>query len=251
MERTAAIYARISETSEKRDKVSDQISQCQRLAERRGYRVVATFKDDGISALGAKSRPGFDALIDGILARNFDAVLATEEERFARNVREKADLQAACIESGVVWETDRDGFVDPSPEAGEFFSTMRAAMGRMESRRKASRQKAANRARASAGRPNPGRRRYGYEVDGIHPRPDEAANVRRMFEHVFAGKSVRSMAMALTSEGVDPSPGVEWSPRRVRDILTNPHYAGFVRHLGTVTPSPHIIPIVSPEESET
>jgi site-specific DNA recombinase len=247
--RTAAIYARISETVERRDKVADQIAQCERLAERRGYEIVRVYKDDGISALGGKERPGFDALLDGIVAHDFDVVLATEEERFARNLRDKTDLQAACMETGVVWETDRDGFVDPSTESGEFFSTMRAAMGRMESRRKSARQRSANADRAAAGRPNPGRRRFGYESDGIHPRPDEAAVVRRMFAHILEGRSLRSLSQALTAEGVDPSPGKDWSPRRVRDIITNPHYSGRVRHLGVITPSDVVIPIVSEEDA--
>ena len=158
--RRAALYARISETVSQQDKVSDQIAACRRLAARRGLVVVAEYSDDGISALGGKVRPGFEALLDAASRREFDVILATEEERLARNVPEKAELQAVCMDAGVTWETERDGFVDPSTEAGEFFSTMRAAMGRMESRRKSSRQRSANADRASRGEPNPGRRRY-------------------------------------------------------------------------------------------
>jgi len=240
----AAIYARISETGKDRDKVADQIAMCRRMASRRGYEVVATFQDDGISALGSKARPGFNALLDGILSNAFEVVLASEEERFARNVKDKADLQAACIEGGVVWETDRDGFVDPATEAGEFFSTMRAAMGRMESRRKAARQRAANLDRAAVGKPNPGRRRYGYHTDGIRPIESEAAVVRRMFDHVADGGSLRSLMLALIEEQVDPAPGKNWNARRLRHILLSPHYSGFVTHLGVTTPSDVIIPVV-------
>jgi DNA invertase Pin-like site-specific DNA recombinase len=243
----AAIYARISETGKNRDKVADQILQCKKLAKRRGYEVTATFKDDGISALGSKPRPGFNALLDGILTREFDVVLATEEERFARNVKDKADLQTACIDAGVVWETDRDGYVDPSTEAGEFFSTMRAAMGRMESRRKAARQRAANADRNAVGKPNPGRRRYGYETDGIRPRESEAVFVRRLFAHVAEGGSLRSAVKWLKAEGVDPAPGKEWSSRRVKDLLMNPHYSGHVRHLGSIVASDVVVPIVDAE----
>lgn len=253
MQIRAAIYARISETSEKRNKVADQVDQCRALAVKRGYEVIdrEPFTDDGISAMGAKVRPGFEALLDAILAREFDIVLATEEERFARNVKEKAELQAACIESGVVWETIRDGHVDPTSESGEFFSTIRAAMGRMESRRKAARQKAANDLKVSEGRPLPGRRRYGYDSDGINPRRIEDAVVVRMFKHILDGGSIRSLAVALTAEKVDPAPGVEWSPRRVRDIITNPHYAARLRHLGTVTGSDVIVAIVDEKTFDT
>ncbi|MEF3404025.1 recombinase family protein [Agromyces sp. CCNWLW203] len=248
--RRAAIYARISETVAHRDKVADQLEQCRRLADRRGYMVIAEFADDGIGALGDKTRPRFEALLDAALRGEFDIILATEEERLARNVPEKAELQAACMEAGVVWETDRDGFVDPATEAGEFFSTMRAAMGRMESRRKASRQRAANADRAARGEPNPGRRRYGYERDGMTPREPEAAVVRRIFEHIASGGSVRGIALDLEREGVAPGTAKNWRPARIREIGANPHYAGAMRYKGEVIPSAHIKPIVDSELAE-
>lgn len=244
--RRAALYARISATAAHRDKVADQLEAGRRLAERRGLVVVAEFKDDGISALGGKERPGFEALLDAALSGEFDVILATEEERLARNVPEKAELQAACMEAGVVWETERDGFVDPATEAGEFFSTMRAAMGRMESRRKASRQRAANADRASRGEPNPGRRRYGYELDGRTLRPSEAAIVARIFEHIASGGSVRSIALDLDREGVDPGTAKAWRPGRIREIGSNPHYGGAMRYRGQIVPSAVITPAVDP-----
>ncbi|WP_438855702.1 recombinase family protein [Agromyces sp. M3QZ16-3] len=243
----AALYARISETVAHRDKVADQLAASRRLAERRGWIVVAAFEDDGISALGGKERPGFVALLDAAMQGDFDVIVATEEERLARNVAEKAELEETCREAGVVWETERDGFVDPATEAGEFFSTMRAAMGRMESRRKASRQRAANADRASRGEPNPGRRRFGYEIDGRTLRPAEAAVVARIFEHVASGGSIRSIAQALTAEGVDPGTARTWRTGRIREIASNPHYGGAMRHRGQVIPSEVITPAVDPE----
>lgn len=244
--KTAAIYARISEKSKTRDKVADQIEQCRAFAARRGYVVVAVFEDDGITGMGTKTRPGWDLLLEGVAARRFDVLIATEEERFARNLSDKVELQFACIDSGVVWETIRDGFVDPGTEGGEFFSTMRAAMGRMESRRKASRQRAANVARAADGLPVPGRRRFGYEGDNITPRESEAETVRAMFRAFGGGVSIRAITLDLKAHYPAPSTGVEWTPRRVRDTLNNPAYGGLVRHKGAILPGV-VIPIVEPE----
>ncbi|WP_404433276.1 recombinase family protein [Microbacterium lacus] len=248
----AAIYARISEKVAHKDKVADQVADCKRFAAARGYVVDDRhiFIDDGISALGGKARPGFVELAGAAAAGEFSVIVATEEERIARNVPEKIELHTVAIEAGIVWDTIRDGFTDPATEAGEFFSTMRAAMGRMESRRKASRQRSANLDRASRGEPNPGRRRYGYELDGRTPREPEAAVVRRIFEHIAGGGSVRSIAIALTDEGVDPGTAKAWRPLRIREIANNPHYAGAMRHLGAVIPSAHIIPIVDAELAE-
>jgi len=249
----AAIYARISEKVAYRDKVADQIAACEEFATSRGYLVDSSriYVDDGISALGGKARPGFKALAEAAARGEFAVIVATEEERLARNVEEKIELQAVAIAAGVVWDTIRDGFVDPSTDSGEFMSTIRAAMGRIESKRKARRQRDANRDRASRGEPNPGRRRYGYEVDGRTPRDPEASVVRRIFEHLAEGGSVRSIAVALAEEGVDPGTAKAWSPRRIREIAMNPHYAGAMRHLDNVIPSAVITPIVDPDLAET
>jgi site-specific DNA recombinase len=215
--RSAAIYARISQTKEDRDKVADQIAQCRRLAKSRGYEVVAVFQDDGISAMGDNERPGYEALLDALLRGDFDIILATEEERLARNVPEKAELQAACMEMGATWETVRDGAVDPSTETGEFFSTMRAAMGRMESRRKAARQRAANAEKIADGLPSAGKRRFGFKPRNIEAEPEEAAKVLDLFEQVKAGVPTYRLAKELGKDVVT-----------LRGILTNPAYAGWV-----------------------
>lgn len=259
----AALYARISETVTARNKVADQLAQLRRHAASCGYEVVAEFTDDGISALDADTlRPGFEALLLATVGGDFDIILATEEERLARNQIDKEELVDACKEHSVTWETMRDGAVDPSTETGEFFSTMRTAVARMESRRKASRQRAANAEKRREGRPTPGRRCYGYEPDNATPRVDEAAVVRRMFEHVASGGSLRSLSRALVADGVQPTTGThrrkdgstppppEWTIRRVRDTLLNPRYVGMLPHNGGLIPSEHIQPLIDRETGE-
>ena len=46
----AALYARLSETYDAAESVPTQLANGDRHAERRGWRVVARFKDDGYSA---------------------------------------------------------------------------------------------------------------------------------------------------------------------------------------------------------
>lgn len=246
----AASYARISETDKKRDKVADQHAQNAAHAAARGYRIVAKYEDDGISALGGKTRPDFERMLADAGNGEWSVIVATEEERLARNVEEKLLLHAACEDAAIVWDTARDGYVDPATDSGEFMSTVRAAMGRIESKRKARRQRSANLDRAARGEPNPGKRRYGYEVDGRTPRPDEAAVVRRIFKHLAADGSVRSISLALAAEGVDPGTAKEWRTGRIRDIAMNPHYAGGMRHRGIVTASAVIEPIVDAQVAE-
>lgn len=215
----AAAYARISEKVE-RDKIADQFAQLERHAKARGYVIVAWFQDDGVSGLGHKLRPGFRKMLAALEEGTFQVIIATEEERLARNVPEKIELHAACEMAGVTWDTIRDGFVDPSTDSGEFMSTIRAAVGRIESKRKARRQLAANGERVADGLPVPGRRRFGYQPGNIQAEPQEAMAVQRLFAAFIDGQSIRSLAQSM-----------DWPSRRVRDTLANPSYAGYViRH---------------------
>lgn len=217
--KSAASYARISEKVE-RDKVADQHRQNEAHAAARGYLIVAQFTDDGISALGHKVRPDFQRMLLAAERGEFEVIIATEEERLARNVGEKLELHEACSAVGVVWDTIRDGYVDPATDSGEFMSTVRAAMGRIESKRKARRQLAANAARVNDGLPVPGKTRFGYKRGNIELEAAQAARVQWLFTRFLAGDCVRALANQMG-----------WRTLRVRETLANPAYAGWVvRH---------------------
>jgi len=218
--KAAASYARISEKKE-RDKVADQHEQNAAHAKARGYEIVAKFQDDGISAMGDKERPGFEAMLEAAARGDFEVIIATEEERLARNIPEKVELHSACEAYEVVWDTVRDGFTDPSTDAGEFMSIIRAAQGRIESKRKARRQVANNRELVYDGLPVPGKRRYGFEPGNIEERKDEADEVRRLYKDFLKGASIRSLSIRMG-----------WRPVRVRETLANPCYAGWVVRRG-------------------
>lgn len=110
----AASYARISERVATRDKVAVQHVQNEHHATARGYTIVARYTDDGISALRHKQRPDFERMLADAETGVFAVIVATEEERLARNVEEKLELHAACEVAGVVWDTARGGYVDPA-----------------------------------------------------------------------------------------------------------------------------------------
>ncbi|MDT0179190.1 recombinase family protein [Microbacterium sp. ARD31] len=248
----AASYARISEKVSARDKVADQHVQNEAHAAARGYRIVARYTDDGISALGHKVRPDFERMLADAEAGVFQVIVATEEERLARNVEEKLELHAACEVAGVVWDTARDGYVDPATDSGEFMSTIRAAMGRIESKRKARRQRAASDARAADGMPTvrPG---YGYRrKDGRDVVVEaEAAIIREAARRVLDGHSLRSIATDFNNRGITsprtgeqarqaektgtpPPPPIPWQGVTLRQLVRRPSLAGLRTHRGKV-----------------
>ncbi|WP_136709385.1 recombinase family protein [Agromyces sp. H66] len=239
-----AIYARQSE--DVREGIDRQIERCEALAAVRGYDVVARYRDNDTSAFKQRGEGTEWARMLAALRRGeAEIVVAVDLDRLLRDPRDLATI----IDTGARLLTV-DGEIDLTTADGEFRASMLASLARFEVRRKSERQRRANEARAAKGRPTPGRRRYGYEVDGVTPREAEAAVVRRMFQHVAEGGSLRSLALALTAEGVDPAPGRSWSTGRVRYILTNPAYGGSVHRFGEALPSEIVEPIVAPALAE-
>lgn len=234
------IYARQSEDI--REGIDRQVERCEALAAARGYAVARVFADNDTSAFRTRGEgTEWARMLAALRSGVAEIVVAVDLDRLLRDPRDLATI----IDTGARILTV-DGEIDLTTADGEFRASMLASLARFEVRRKSERQKRANEARAAKGKPTPGRRRYGYETDGISPREREASVVRRMFQHVADGGSIRSLALALEAEGVDPAPGRSWSPGRVRYILNNPAYGGAVHRFGEALPSAIVEPIVDP-----
>ncbi|GGE86569.1 recombinase family protein [Mycetocola zhadangensis] len=241
---TAAIYARQSEDVS--EGIDRQVARCRALATARGYDVIEPFEDNDTSAFKDRGEAtAWGRMLRALRSGLADVVIAVDLDRLLRSPRDLGTL----IETGARLLTV-DGEIDLTTADGEFRASMLASLARFEVRRKSERQLRANEHRADGGRPTPGRRRYGYETDGVTLRESEAVHVRRMFEHVAGGGSIRSMALTLREEGVDPAPGKQWGPGRVRYILTNPSYGGEVHRRGAALPSTSIEPVVDRELAE-
>jgi DNA invertase Pin-like site-specific DNA recombinase len=80
--RRAALYVRVSTD---RQTVENQVAKLTEVATARGWQVVATFTDAGISgAKGRKDRPGLDDLLNQAQRGKFDVVMAWAIDRVGR-----------------------------------------------------------------------------------------------------------------------------------------------------------------------
>lgn len=199
------------------------------------------FTDNDTSAKDAKrsAASAWSALTRALKANEVDVVVGVDLDRLIRSVVDLGTLINLGASITLV-----DGDLDLTTADGRLRASVLTAAAAFEVERKSERQLRANEYRRSKGRPTPGRRRYGYDSDGTTPREPEAAIVRRMFAHVADGGSLRSLALALTSEGIDPAPGRSWSTGRVRYILTNPAYSGAITHKGAMIESDAVTPVV-------
>lgn len=81
-----AIYARVS-TADKNQTVKNQLRDLLAVAERQGWKVVATFTDEGISGVkGRDRRPGYDALLKGVARKDFQQIATWSVDRLGRSL---------------------------------------------------------------------------------------------------------------------------------------------------------------------
>lgn len=235
--RRAAVYLRISlDHTGEGLAIDRQRDQCSAILTARGWELAGEFVDNSISASDArKKRPGYDALVTAYERGEFDALVCYDMDRLTRQPRQMEDWLDAAEKNGLALVT-ANGEADLTTDAGRTFVRVRMAFARGEVERKSARQKAAAVQRAKLGKVPLGIRPTGYTTRG-EVVPEEAELVRRIFKLFHAEESLRGIARTLTDEGVTTRNGKPWNPSSVRDILTNPRYAGrstYRRHAGTV-----------------
>ena len=85
MTKRVALYARVSTDQQT---VENQLRELRAVAKRNKWRIVETFRDNGISGTkGREQRPGFDGLCDGVARRDFDIVAAWSVDRLGRSLQ--------------------------------------------------------------------------------------------------------------------------------------------------------------------
>lgn len=215
----AAIYLRISMDREMDGLAIDrQRADCLAIAETRGWEVVREYVDQSRSATDkTKRRPGYDDLVSGFEAGEFDAIICWDLDRLTRQPRQLEDWIDAAEARGLRLVT-ANGEADLTTDGGRLFARVKAAVARSEVERKTARQSAAQAQRAAQGRAPKGMRPVGYTVAGDII-PSEAEAVRAIFASFNSGSSLRAIAAALSGEtGERIPPKVPALPRHTRTI---------------------------------
>ena len=125
----AAIYLRVS-----RD---DQTTENQRLvlarvAEHRGWIIVQTYEDQGISgAKGRDQRPAFDQMLKDAVRRRFDVLMVWSIDRLGRSVLHVANALAELDAAGVALYSDQQT-IDSTTLMGHAMIQMASVFGEQE-----------------------------------------------------------------------------------------------------------------------
>jgi DNA invertase Pin-like site-specific DNA recombinase len=125
----AAIYLRVS-----RD---DQTTENQRIvlarvAGHRGWLIVQTYEDQGISgAKGREQRPAFDAMLKDAVRRRYDILMVWSIDRLGRSVLHVANALAELDAAGIRLYCDQQG-IDSGTPMGCAMIQMASVFGEQE-----------------------------------------------------------------------------------------------------------------------
>ncbi|MGN7976516.1 recombinase family protein [Microbacterium sp. 22195] len=218
----AAVYLRISLDKDGDGLAVDrQRSDCMRILGERGWTLYEEYADESISAFKKNvARPAYDRMSADFKAGKFRAIVCWDLDRLTRQPRQLEDWIDAAEDSGLLLVT-ANGEADLTNDNGRMFARVKAAIARGEMERKSLRQKNKNAQNVALGRPVPGKRRYGFLSGNIKAHPEEAPKVVDLFARVLNGETIFGLAQ-------------EWNkaPVRIREILSNPAYAGWVTRKG-------------------
>jgi DNA invertase Pin-like site-specific DNA recombinase len=123
----AAIYTRVSTLDQN---PTTQLLDLQQLASQRGFTVVKTYVDHGIS--GTKSRrPGLDEMLHDARRHQFDVVLVWAADRLARSVKHFVDILAELDHLKIGFISYREQ-IDTGGPLGKAIMTIVAAIAELE-----------------------------------------------------------------------------------------------------------------------
>jgi DNA invertase Pin-like site-specific DNA recombinase len=256
----AFLYGRNShDPTGKGRSVDGQLHEGRDLCERHSFPIVGVFdKDVGRSASrhGKKRRDDFEAMLEGIAARECRIVIAFEASRYYRDLEAYVRLRNACYEANVL--LCYNGTVYDLSKREDRKATARDALdAEDEAEGIRDRQVRTQRQLAEQGKPG-GRTPFGYKrsydpetgelVEQVR-HPVRAPYVAEMFTRLVAGQTLYGIAQWLNSEPAARHPGGRlWGVERVGTMLRNPAYNGKRVHQGKIVRDAKWPPISDDED---
>jgi DNA invertase Pin-like site-specific DNA recombinase len=125
----AALYVRVSTD---RQTVANQIAQLTKIAKGRGWQIVQTFTDAGISGgKGRKDRPGLDEMLRQAQRHRFDVVMAWAVDRIGRSLIDLLGTIQHLEACGVDLYLDQQA-IDTTTPAGKLMFQVTGAFAEFE-----------------------------------------------------------------------------------------------------------------------
>jgi site-specific DNA recombinase len=247
----AAIYARISKDRTGQEAgTTRQIEDCLKLAQDHGLTVVATFKDNDMSAYSGKPRPQFEDMVRRLRNGEFDAIVCYHVNRLYRRTKDLerlVDIIGENPESGIQIHTVKSADLDLSTSSGRMVARITGAIAQGQSEESGERIQRAVLADAIEGKPH-GHRAYGYEADGVTICKREADILNEVAQKLLGGASLYAVSKELNQRGDFTVPqrrhfedgtctepqGKPWRPNTLKRVLLKRRNIGQREHLPVI-----------------
>src|SRR3974390_1570574 len=129
MQERAAIYVRVSTDKQT---IENQVRELRQIAERRGWEIMAEYRDAGISgAKGRDGRPGLDQMLKDAQRRKFDVIMAWAIDRLGRSLIDLLGTIQTLEACGVDLYLDQQS-IDTTTPAGKLMFQVCGAFGEFE-----------------------------------------------------------------------------------------------------------------------
>lgn len=246
------IYVRISD-----DKaggglgVARQESDCREfVTDPNAWTTVEVYVDNDRSAYSGKPRPAYRRMLADADAGKLAAIVAWHTDRLHRSPAELEEFIDIVERHSITIQTVKAGVMDLATPAGRMAARMFGAVARYESEHKADRQRAKHRQVALAGgTAGGGTRAFGYDLDGITVRDDEADAIRDAAARVLAGESLRGVCANLNDRGILTPAGGRWQQGPLRRMLMSARLSGQREYLGEIVADAVWPAILTPEQT--
>ena len=124
-----AIYLRVSTSKQDTD---NQRRELEAVAQRSGWQVVKVYEDAGISgAKGREQRPGLDAMMKAVNAKEFDMVASWSVDRLGRSLTDLLSILQGLHDKGVGLFLHQQG-LDTTTSAGKAMFQMLGVFAEFE-----------------------------------------------------------------------------------------------------------------------
>ena len=173
----AVLYLRVSKNEQT---IENQRIELERVAAAKGWKVIATFKDEGMSgAFGREVRAQYDSMIKQGVQAKFDVVLAWDVSRLSRSLVDLVTTLDELHACGIDLYLHQQA-IDTTTPAGKAMFQMCGVFAEFERGILSERVKAGlNRARSEG---------------KLLGRPIKVANIKKIIEDKRSGKTIRQIA---------------------------------------------------------
>ena len=232
------LYLRMSSDKQEAS-IPQQEKALRELCERKGYRIVTAYRDEGISGDATEKRKAFLRMLAEAPAGKWKRILAYDQDRFGRfDMLEAGYYISPLRKVGIKLETITQGVVDWNSFAGRVIYGIK-----QEGKHQFIRDISQNTLRGMTskaelgegfhGGPTP----YGYRrettmrgsrrISKLVPEPGEAAVVLRIFEeYAQPNASCGTIADGLNRDMLPTARGDAWRRTTIRRLLGSQTYAG-------------------------